>query len=88
MTFGNRLKMLRNEKQITQKELGSIINISERVIGYYESDDRFPKDDKVIIDKAYKVAEKEILNSAKKMGIEKQTLDNAKIILKPFLLGY
>lgn len=49
MTFGNRLKMLRNEKQITQKELGSIINISERVIGYYESDDRFPKDDKVII---------------------------------------
>ncbi len=49
MTFGNRLKMLRNEKQITQKELGYIINISERVIGYYESDDRFPKDDKVII---------------------------------------
>lgn len=49
MTFGKKIKMLRNEKQITQKELGEIIGVSERVVGYYETDNRFPKDNSVIV---------------------------------------
>ena len=48
MLFGNRLRVLREEKGITQKQLGEIINISDRVIGYYESNDRFPKDENVL----------------------------------------
>lgn len=48
MGFGERLKELRDEKGITQKELGKIINISDRVIGYYEANNRFPKDEYVL----------------------------------------
>lgn len=52
MTFGKRLKELRLKKNLTQKELGEKLNISDRVIGYYESDDRFPKDEKILKDMA------------------------------------
>lgn len=48
MVFGDRLKELREEKGITQKSLGKMINVSDRVIGYYESNDRFPKDEKTL----------------------------------------
>jgi transcriptional regulator with XRE-family HTH domain len=48
MGFGDRLKELREELGITQKELGKIINTSDRVIGYYEANDRFPKDEKIL----------------------------------------
>ncbi len=48
MLFGDRLKGLREEKGITQKELGKVISISDRVIGYYESNDRFPRDEKIL----------------------------------------
>lgn len=48
MRFGDRLKELREEKGITQKELGKVINISDRVIGYYEANDRFPKDESIL----------------------------------------
>ncbi|WP_024834175.1 helix-turn-helix domain-containing protein [Ruminiclostridium josui] len=49
MAFGDRLKKLRKERGITQQELGEIIHISDRVIGYYEANNRFPKDEKVLI---------------------------------------
>ena len=45
MNFGQKLRTLREEKSLTQKELGNILDISDRVIGYYESGDRFPKDE-------------------------------------------
>jgi len=48
MKFGDRLKQLREEKNVTQKELGNYLNISSRVIGYYESNDRFPKDEIIL----------------------------------------
>ncbi len=48
MLFGDRLKMLREDKDITQKELGVSVGVSDRVIGYYESNDRFPKDENIL----------------------------------------
>jgi len=48
MLFGDRLRMLREEKEITQKQLGAIINISDRVVGYYESNNRFPKAEAIL----------------------------------------
>lgn len=49
MLFGNRLKMLREEKKLTQSDLAKLIDISARVIGYYESNDRFPKDQQTLV---------------------------------------
>ncbi|WP_034847539.1 helix-turn-helix domain-containing protein [Ruminiclostridium josui] len=48
MRFGDRLRELREERDITQKELGKLVNVSARVIGYYEANDRFPKDENVL----------------------------------------
>ena len=48
MRFGDRLRMLREEKGWTQKEFGERISTSDRVVGYWESNDRFPKDDEIL----------------------------------------
>lgn len=48
MLFGDKLKQLRIEKGKTQKELSDILGVSDRVIGYYESNDRFPKDETIL----------------------------------------
>jgi transcriptional regulator with XRE-family HTH domain len=41
-TFGGRLKELRNSKNITQKELSRILNLSESAVSMYERDEREP----------------------------------------------
>lgn len=43
MLFGDRLRKLREEAGLTQAELGQTIGVSDRVVGYYEANDRFPK---------------------------------------------
>lgn len=43
MLFGDRLKKLREDKGLIQAELGKLIGVSDRVVGYYEANDRFPK---------------------------------------------
>ena len=45
--FGSRLKKLRQEKEITQSELGKILNLSQRSISQYELGIRFP--DEIIL---------------------------------------
>lgn len=49
MTFGERLRELRTEAKMTQDELGAAIGVSPRVVGYYESDNRFPRDSKTLV---------------------------------------
>lgn len=49
MTFGERLRALRQKKHMTQKELSKALFISERVISYYEQNERFPNDAMTLI---------------------------------------
>lgn len=46
--FGDRLRKLRKEHKLTQKELGEKVSVSSRVIGYYESNERFPDKETLI----------------------------------------
>lgn len=41
MTFGTRLKKLREEQGLTQQQLGEMSGVSPRVLGYCEQDQRF-----------------------------------------------
>lgn len=50
MTFGERLRTLRTEAGLSQKDLGRAIGVSARVVGYYETDDRFPKNQQILVD--------------------------------------
>lgn len=58
MTFGERLRTLRQEAGLSQEELGQQIGVSARVVGYYETDDRFPKNQQILVDiaKAFQVS--------------------------------
>lgn len=49
MTFGERLKQLRTDAHMTQNELGKIIRLSGRMIGFYEKGTSYPQDPQVII---------------------------------------
>lgn len=42
MAFGDILRLLRNEKKITMKQLGAIIGVTESAIGMYERNERTP----------------------------------------------
>lgn len=46
--FAKLLKELRTLKQVTQKEVAEAVGVSERVYGYYEMGERFPKDPDVL----------------------------------------
>ncbi len=50
MTFGERLRTLRTEAGLSQEDLGQAIGVSARVVGYYETDDRFPKNQQILVD--------------------------------------
>lgn len=43
MTVGQRLKALRSERQLTQKQLADNLGMSKSALAMYETDQRFPK---------------------------------------------
>ncbi len=43
--IGLRIKSLRKKENLTQKQLAKKIGVSQRMIGYYESEERFPPHD-------------------------------------------
>ena len=49
MTFGERLRYLREERELRQQDVAESVNISKRMIGYYEADKHFPRDANMVI---------------------------------------
>jgi transcriptional regulator with XRE-family HTH domain len=47
-TFGQRLRLLREEKKMVQKEIADLLDVSQSTIGKYESDQRTPTPDAII----------------------------------------
>ncbi len=52
MTFGERLRYLREERELRQQDVADSIHVSIRMLSYYESDKHFPRDAKMIIELA------------------------------------
>lgn len=48
MLFGDRIRQLRENAGMTQAELGKKIGVSDRVLGYYEANERFPRKQEVL----------------------------------------
>ena len=60
--FGKRLAALREERALTQAELGEAVGVSQRVIAYYEREDAQPPGAMLIdLAKALKVSADELL---------------------------
>ncbi len=49
MNFSERLKLLREEENLTQSELAEKLNISRQSVGNYEKGTRFPNDPELIL---------------------------------------
>lgn len=49
MTFGERLRYLREERELRQQDVAEQIHVSLRMLSYYEADEHFPRDAKMII---------------------------------------
>jgi transcriptional regulator with XRE-family HTH domain len=47
-TFGQRLRLLRDEKKMVQKEIADLLDVSQSTIGKYEGDQRTPSPDTII----------------------------------------
>jgi transcriptional regulator with XRE-family HTH domain len=55
MTVGNRLKELRKELKISQKELGTLLNVAQQVVSYYEKSGNIDASKLAIISRNYNV---------------------------------
>jgi len=55
MAVGNRLKELRKELKISQKELGTLLNVAQQVISYYENSGNIDASKLAIISKNYNI---------------------------------
>lgn len=49
LTFGERLRQLREERNLTQKALASVIGVSPRMVSFYESGAHFPRDEGTLL---------------------------------------
>lgn len=49
MTFGQRLRELREERNLTQKTLAAVIGVSPRMVSFYESGAHFPRDESILL---------------------------------------
>ena len=49
MTFGERLRELREERNVTQKTLAGVLGVSARMVSFYESGAHFPRDEGILL---------------------------------------
>lgn len=49
LTFGERLRQLREERNLTQKAIAGIIGISPRMVSFYESGAHFPREEGTLL---------------------------------------
>lgn len=49
MSFGTRLRELREERNITQRALADVLGVSPRMVSFYESGAHFPRDENQLI---------------------------------------
>lgn len=48
MSFGTRLRELREDHDLTQKEIAAVISVSPRMVSFYESGEHFPRDESIL----------------------------------------
>lgn len=49
MTFGERLRELREDCDMTQRALAMVLNVSPRMVSFYESGKHFPRDGAILV---------------------------------------
>lgn len=86
MDFGDILKDLRLEKNITQKELADKLNISSAMISNYENRINIPRDFKILIDIAnyFQISVDKLIGNEKIKKIENELTSEETEIIETF----
>lgn len=80
--FGNRLRELRKQKKLTQKQLAALIGVKNSIISFYEVGDRIPSPEIII-----KLATVLHVSADYLLGIEKnETVDVSGLDAEDILL--
>ena len=80
--FGKRLRELRKEKKLTQKQLGKMIGVQDSVISFYELGDRMPSPEIIVkLAKALHVSADYLMGLDKHGAVDLSGLDDADIEL-------
>lgn len=80
--FGQKLKQLRKQKSLTQKQLAELIGVQNSVISFYELGDRFPSPEILI-----RIARELGVSTDYLLGLEKgETVDISMLSEKDKLL--
>ncbi len=75
MTFGDRMKELREKRKMSQKDLAERIGIAKSAISFYESDDRFPSYEVLIkVSRIFNVTTDYLLGIERKRTIDVSNL--------------
>ena len=78
-SFGNRLKTLRENHNLSQKEFANILNIANSTLSQYESDKRVPSDEvKLQIAKYFNVTTDYLLGNETPAKFKPQLTDKDK----------
>jgi len=77
MSFGDKIRVARKRKKITQNRLAELTGISRSSIAHYENDLYKPDLEKVsIIAKALEISEQDLFDASKKEEIAKQEIES------------
>lgn len=80
--FGSRLRELRKQKKLTQKQLASLIGVKNSIISFYEVGDRIPSPEIIIkLSSALCVSADYLLGLEKNESIDVSGLDDDDIML-------
>lgn len=82
VNFGEKLKELRKQAGLTQKELGERINVTKSVISYYELQERYPSSEVLIkLSSVFHVSTDYLLGIEKKKTLDISDLADDEIQL-------
>lgn len=82
MLFGEKLKLLRTSRKMSQKELAERLNIAKSVISFYESGDRMPSYEVLIkIAQIFNVTTDYLLGINKKRTVDVSDLSEENIAI-------
>lgn len=74
--FGAKLKRLRQERNLTQKQLGDLIGVGNSIIYFYEVGDRIPSPDVIIkLSRVFHVSSDYLLGIEKTESVDVTGLD-------------
>ena len=83
MSFGEKLKLVRKDRNITQEALAELLNVSRQAISKWESDNGYPETEKLLlISKTLNISIDYLMNDLSERQ-EKEKTEEKNVVIAP-----